>query len=319
MTDDRLEQDLRSWLTDEAVRMRLPVSLREDVERLAAGASGPVAARVVARLDPTVNLRLRWLRERSTAVSNATKLILAAGLVVIAAIGGMVLGGLDKIATPGNTDTPSLETATPWPSPSNCEGVYSIAADACRIFGWKIHYPRGRISVTVDGVRLSVDTLDTGWERFGDVSLNNGRDGGQRAEAMIYWTAFPGGANAEPCWFSLDMAVGPSVADAADAVARAPGIEVVTPPSDVEVGGRAGEYVVVNVRDDFGCTPGYFHLWSEPYGGAFWRAADVGTTIRVWVVDVDGTRLFIAGETRAGVDPSFGEEIDAIVESIRFE
>ena len=319
MTDDRLEQNVRSWLADEAARMRLPVSLREDVEQLAAGASGPVAARVVARLDPTVNLRLPWLRERSTAVSNATKLILAAGLVVIAIVGGVVVGGLDKVGAPGDSATPSIGTATPWPSPSNCEGVRSIAADTCRIFGWKIHFPSGRMSVTVDGVGLSVDTADTGWERFGDVSLNNGRDGSQSAEAIIYWTAFPGGESVEPCWFSLDMVVGPSVADAADAVARAPGTEVVTAPSDVEVGGRPGKYVVVNVRDDFGCTPGYFHLWSEPYAGAFWRAAGVGTTIRVWVVDVDGTRLFIAGETRPGVDASFGEEIHAIVESIRFE
>ena len=43
----------------------------------------------------------------------------------------------------------------------------------------------------------------------------------------------------------------------------------------------------------------------------------LGATIRVWIVDVDGTRLFIAGETKAEVDPSF-EEIRSIVESIRF-
>ena len=51
-------------------------------------------------------------------------------------------------------------------------------------------------------------------------------------------------------------------------------------------------------------------------GGAFWRTTDVGDTIRVWIVAVSGTRLFIAAATtgRRGLK----KEIQQIVESIRF-
>jgi hypothetical protein len=45
---------------------------------------------------------------------------------------------------------------------------------------------------------------------------------------------------------------------------------------------------------------------------------DVGTTIRVWIVEVDGKRLFIAGETHAD-GSELGREIQAIVDSIQFE
>ena len=31
-----------------------------------------------------------------------------------------------------------------------------------------------------------------------------------------------------------------------------------------------------------------------------WSTTDVGDTIGVWIVDVDGTRLFIAGEIAPG-------------------
>ncbi len=60
---------------------------------------------------------------------------------------------------------------------------------------------------------------------------------------------------------------------------------------------------------------------------------DVGDTIRVWIVEVHGTRLFIAGEVHAdtGQDASdenvwtaaekaaLGQEIEQIVDSIQFE
>ena len=34
--------------------------------------------------------------------------------------------------------------------------------------------------------------------------------------------------------------------------------------------------------------------------GAFWRTTDMGDTIRIWIVVVDGERLFIAAATKAG-------------------
>ena len=41
--------------------------------------------------------------------------------------------------------------------------------------------------------------------------------------------------------------------------------------------------------------------------------------MRVWVVDLDGGLLFIAGETARGPAPHLEQEIQQIVGSIRFE
>ena len=116
----------------------------------------------------------------------------------------------------------------------------------------------------------------------------------------------------------LAPSIGRSAADLAAAVSTAPGTKLVKGPSDVTLGGRPAKHVVLTVRENVGCDPGS----STPgpttrLGGAFWRRRDVGDTIRVWIVAVDGTRLFIAAATamQAG---RLKKEIQQIVESIRF-
>jgi hypothetical protein len=94
------------------------------------------------------------------------------------------------------------------------------------------------------------------------------------------------------------------------------------------VGGRAAKHVVVIVRNDVGCDPGFFYNWKAQTGGALWVRTELGDTIRMWIVEVDGTLLFIAGETHRDVRPGealteagqarIEEEIQQIVDSIRF-
>ncbi len=76
--------------------------------------------------------------------------------------------------------------------------------------------------------------------------------------------------------------------------------------------------MVLTVREDNGCNPGFFRTSPGDMGSAPWAITDVGATIRVWIVDLDGTRLFIAGETTTGAAPELDEEIRQIVGSIRF-
>ena len=97
------------------------------------------------------------------------------------------------------------------------------------------------------------------------------------------------------------------------------GTELVTGPSDVSVGGRSAKHVVLTVREDVGCDPGYFYTWKDIFGGALWPKTNVGYTIRVWIVDVDGTLLFIAGETNTDAGSGLEQEIQQIVDSIRFD
>jgi hypothetical protein len=136
---------------------------------------------------------------------------------------------------------------------------------------------------------------------------------------MIYWTGFPEAVDADPCSTLLSLPADASVADLAAAVATAPGTELVSGPSDVAVGGRAAKHVVLTVREDLGCDPGYFYTWQEPETRPGWRDTMRGDTIRAWIVDVDGTRLFIAGETTTDAGTRLEQEIQQIVDSIQFE
>ena len=174
--------------------------------------------------------------------------------------------------------------------------------------------------MTVEGIPLSFTVPPSGWERFGSISLNKSTHGPQGAEGIIYWTGFPVGAYADPCSPLSSLQADASVADLAAAVAKAPGTELVSGPNDVIVGGHAATNLVVTVREDLGCDPGYFYAWDySDHRGANWSKTDVGDRIQVWIVDVDGTRLFIAGETHPDASPELAREIQQIVDSIRFE
>ena len=169
------------------------------------------------------------------------------------------------------------------------------------------------------GCSVLVQAADGWWERFGSISVNKSIVGPQGAEAIIYWTSFPDGAYAEPCGQLLGSRPLVRRPDLAAAVATAPGTELVAGPSDVTVGGHPAKHVVLTVREDVGCDPGFFYTWQDVQGGALWAMTGVGDTIRVWIVDVDGTRLFIEAETTTQADSDLEQEIQQIVGSIRFD
>jgi hypothetical protein len=212
----------------------------------------------------------------------------------------------DETAAPTTTgarDEPeSQPTAAPTP------------ADVAPIEGSRI----GTLSQRVGGVPFSLRVPTNGWTRFGRISINKSIVGSQGAEAIIFWESFPAGDFADPCVNLLRPPVGPSAASLAAAVAMAPGTDLVTGPSDATVGGRAAKHVVLTVREAVGCKPGFFYSWQDVHLGPLWSSTQVGDTIRVWIVEVGGTRLFIEAETTTQADPDLEQEIQQIVESIRF-
>ena len=211
--------------------------------------------------------------------------------------------------------------------------------------------PGERQSLTVDGVPLSFSVPAGGWfpgltERAVDGTFKPGSlyiakntAGGQRAEAVVFWTAWPGGVNAGPCHILLSQPIGNSAPELAAAVATAPGIDLVAGPSDVTLGGHDATYVDLTVREHLGCDPGYFFTWHDECNGDCWIRTQVGDRIGVWVVKVNETRLLIEAETtRQGIwmknpdgtlhfdewitelsDAELQQEVEQIVESIRFE
>jgi hypothetical protein len=186
-----------------------------------------------------------------------------------------------------------------------------------------------RVSRIVAGIPFSFKVPTQNWENSPgmvsqawprDFSINKDVWGPQGAEAIIFWTSFPDGGQADPCPGLLSAPIGRTAADLAAAVATAPGTQLVRGPSDVTVGGHAARHVVLTVREEVGCDPGFFYTW--PHGecrGACWLNTRVGDTIRVWIVDVGGTRLFIEAETTKHATRDLEQEIQQIVKSIRFD
>jgi hypothetical protein len=174
--------------------------------------------------------------------------------------------------------------------------------------------------------------------RIGRVFISRSLAAGQAAEAGIFWTAFPDGGEAAPCGPLLNQDIGGSTVDLATAMTEAPGIRIVQRPVHTTVGGRPATHVVLKVRRDRGCDPGYFFTW-KPSGwreglrdgqcwGACWIKAGVGDTFRVWIVDVEGKRLVLAARMERiepGMEVHFRadwlkaeREIASIIRSIRF-
>jgi hypothetical protein len=190
--------------------------------------------------------------------------------------------------------------------------------------------PGARIELTEQGIRFSFRVPPiNGWAIYssistrkspaGLISLNQSIVGPQNAEAIIYWTSFPDGDYADPCARLLGRSVGPSAADLAAAVSTAPGTKLLKGPSNVTVGGRAAKHVVLTVRENVGCDPGFFFAWKDIDRGPNWMTTEAGSTVWVWVVSVDGKRLFIAAATSDQANSGLKKEIQQIVASIRFD
>jgi hypothetical protein len=253
------------------------------------------------------------------------------GLLVVALAGISLVATVDALRG-GKEAAPSTaqETATGAEKNTAEEAVVAPAPPVTDL----IEGPLGRrITVTEKGVTFSFRAPRavgwTSWERFrslspdrsagGPISLNKSIVGPQGAEAIIYWTSFPDGDYADACTRLLSPPIGPSVSDLAAAVSTAPGTTLVTGPSDVTLGGHPAKHVVLTVGEKVGCDPGFFYAWRDIRGGALWPTTGVGDTVRVWIVDVDRVRLFIAAATTEQASSGLEKEIQQIIRSIRFD
>ncbi len=275
-----------------------------------------VLASVLDQLPATPQRRaIWWPAPRIADMNTFVKIAIAAAAVVVVAVvsinllpAGGGLGGSGTAVSPSPSPSP---TAQPSPSPS----ATPMAADVLD----ETIAAHARYSVTVQGVRLSFNVSTFGWESHGRPYISKSVRGPQGAEAIIFWASFPEGVSADPCARLLGPSVGPSAADLAGAVLTAAGTELVTGPSDVIVGGRSAKHLVLTVLEDVGCDPGYFYSWDPFLWGALWPDTMAGDTVWVWIVDVDGALLFIAGETKPDAGSELEEEIQQIVNSIQFE
>ena len=264
---------------------------------------------VVRREIDRTNQRVVIGPGRMPFMNNIVRIALAATAVVVVAFIGYQFLAAPNVGGPGpapsQAESPTVApTSTPSPTPVDAfpvEGALEI----------------GRHSVTVDGVQFSLDLATAGWASDGSYTIYKGGDA--PVADFIIWPDSPDNVYADPCaqtW--LSPSAGPLAADLAAAVSTVPGTVLVSGPWVVTVGGRAAQRVELTIPEDVGCAAEVFTLWgNEQTGGR--HPTELGNTIRVLIIDVDGVRIWIDGETFTRAGPDDIAEVQQIIDSIQFE
>jgi hypothetical protein len=264
---------------------------------------------VLDQVPATRQRRSWWPAWRFADMNTYAKLAMAAAAVVVVALVGYNMlptsGGNVGVAPPVSP-SPSLPP-TPEPSPSPSD--YAFFPDGS--------IEAGRHSMILSGKSLSVD-MPSGWTSH--LGFRIYTQSGQAA--FIFWTPAPSNVYADPCTKEpLDPPAGDTPAELVAAISSIPGTELVGGPSDLTIDGHPAKLVSIRIPDDIDCEPRAFFLWyRQEEGPADGRWPDaLGDTVNVWIIDVDGTIVWIDGSTSVNATPALQAEMRQIVESIQFE
>jgi hypothetical protein len=270
---------------------------------------------VLDQVPATRQRRAWWPARRFADMNTYAKLAIAAAAALIIAVVAINLlprsGGVGGDASPSPSPTTS---PTPSPAPTAAAVVPPAGPLAT-----------GRHSLTLGGVQLSIEIPTDGWISNGQFGIDKGNMDALDSAGFIFWIhSAPDNVYADPCAKTpLSPPPGSLAAELAAAVSNIPGIDLVSGPSDVTVGGRPAKHVVVSIPDDIGCDPNDFYLWydADTPGDARY-ATEVGSTIYTWIIEADetrGTLVWIDAETYTASGPAAEQEVQQIIDSIRFD
>jgi hypothetical protein len=270
---------------------------------------------VLDQLPATSQRRSSWLARRSPVMNNTVRIALAAAAVVVVALIGYQFFVAPNVGVPG--PSPS-QMASPTP-----EATPSPAPSEAAVFPPNGPLEIGRHAMTMAGVPLTFEVTTDGWVSQGPYFLDKGHLDTPDSAGFILWTgSAPDNTYGDPCAETpLEPPAGASAAELAAAVSTVPGTELVSGPSEVTIGGYPAQYVVITIPEDIGCAPEAFYLWydGDPPQEIGRYASELGSTIQTWIIDVDGTLVWIDGETYVASSPEAAQEVEQIVNSIQFE
>ena len=298
MSADRdVTRIVRSWLHEDAY---------EDADR--------VLSLVLDELDTTPQRRATWLAWRSPFMSNNVRIALAAAALVLVAVIGIQLFRGPGVGGPGSSPSQSASpTLAPTPTP-----LPTAVADFPRSGSLAI----GRHPIKLVGLQASIEFPTAGWISNGEWGIDRGDQSSPDSASFILWPlSAPDNVFADPCAeMPASPPPGPSAAELATAVSTIPGINLVSGPSEVTVGGYPAQHVVFTVPDEIGCTPDQFYLWEDLDNPGLARyVTQLGETYYIWIIDVNGTIVWIDGETYLSSSADVVQEVQDIVASIRFD
>ena len=250
--------------------------------------------------NPTVATSARTRRTvLSVAIAVIATIPIAAGSSVAS----------DETTSPDTTD--QATTPTTASAPSEIPASSEVTATA----------PEPTIGTsTVGDVRLTF-TVPDGWENNGWFVLKSDSD-------PFFGVVLDrvGNIFSDPCqWVELDPQPGPSVDDLVAAFASVPDLNA-TEPTDVTVDGFDGQEIEFTVPDfnEDECIDGWFAMWQDerhagpgPQGPNY--VSPPNAHHRLWILDVDGTRLVIGGSRFPDTSQQDLDDLDTILNSIQID
>jgi len=288
-TDREATRIVRSWL--EAGVTRLP---------------DRVLDAVLDQVPATPQRRPLWRAWRFPNMTSPVRYAIAAAAVLAVALIGYQLLPTSDVAgqpTAAPTATAPVASAAPTRQPPAFPSAGPLAL--------------GRHPWRLGDVPLTFEINEPGWSTDGEVFVAKGKDLDPDGISLLFWPVDPDFVYLDSCGEKAAPPVGPTAADMAVAIAGMSQLEPVSGPTSVTIDGNPAQRVVVRVPDAIPCDPNKFWLWGDSTVSRY--ATGPGSTFSVWIIDVDGKRVQIDGESFAGAGPEIGDVLQAMVESITFE
>ena len=227
----------------------------------------------------------------------------------LALIATLVLTGCNGGSTTQGNETPSMKATAGEPrSMEGVNGPLEAGAWVVPLVGQAPHtLPRAVVEVP------------PGYGSPGGWVVDRGADGDpENYGSVSFWTVR--GVIRDPCEGVTAFDPGPSVRDLATALHRQEGVET-TAPKPVTFDGQTGLYLEVSFPKEQslvnGCHESSYHLWRTDGGGYY--GSDIGGTVsRLWILDVDGTRVVMVADTTPHEEAAATAEVLAIAASTHF-
>lgn len=295
----RTDPDLviASWLQDEA---------RD-------GASDRLIEATRRQLNSTNQRRAWWPARRLHQMNTPMRIAVAAAAVVAVAVVGLYLlprqGGVGAGPSPSPTpsSTPSLLPSTGTLDP----GAYFFPAE------WTTP---ARFSFTVPAGWSTTEGFV--YKDRGSVSPVNAPGGGPGDVALFTWIVSH--AYADACHWRGSMVDAGSTVDELASVLQAQKSRVASTPTEVVLGGFPAKRIDLTTPADLDlatCDNSVLRFWPDAgpdeSGGVCCTLA--GSTDRVYVVDVAGSRLAVVARHQADSSAADSAELENVVASIKMD
>ncbi len=226
---------------------------------------------------------------------------------ILAACGGSAsTTQLDASALVTSTPQPSMTTLGSGDRPLDA-GTYRVDLD--QLAGGGTGFP------------AFLATVPDGWHTIGGWILNRPRSGEEIPPAAVqFWDVDQ--VYGHPCqWDGTLVDPGATVDDLAQALVDVP-LRNATEPSDMTLDGYSGKYLEWSVPADINfddCDKGSFESWTGTGWASDRYQQAPGQVDRLWILDIDGSRLVIDAFSMPYATAEDRAELLAVVKSIAFD